>query len=70
VVEGGVTETVVVELGWTGRGPGSCGEESDLPRLGSSGASCPQSLRLACFLFPGRQYGGKVHIWYEAVLGW
>lgn len=45
---------VVVELGWTGRGPGSCGEESGLPRLGSSGASCPQSLRLACFLRAGR----------------
>jgi hypothetical protein len=70
VVEGGVTRAVVVELGWTGRGPGSCGEESGLPRLGSSGASCPQSLRLACFLFPGRQRGGKVHMRYEAVLDW
>jgi hypothetical protein len=36
-----VYRTRVVELSWTGRGPGSCGEESGLPRLESSGAPAP-----------------------------
>ena len=48
---------------WVGQqvcGPGSCGEESGLPRLASlAGASCPQWLCLARFLLAGE--GGKLH---------
>ena len=56
---------VVVELGWTAGqvcGPGSCGEESGLPRLASlAGASCPQWLCLARFLLAAGCEGGKLH---------
>ena len=52
---------------WVGQqvgGPGSCGEESGLPRLGSlAGASCPQWSCLARFLLVLVlvQRGGKPH---------
>lgn len=52
---------------WVGQqvcGPGSCGEESGLPRLGSlAGASCPQWMSWMClarFLLLGTAASGKL----------
>lgn len=53
---------------WVGQqvcGPGSCGEESGLPRLGSlAGASCPQWMCLARFLLLG-----TASEWWQAAAG-